>query len=94
MWLSDPADLRDRLLETIYHFHAFPPGMDLVTGVLLKLGGSHAATLALVTFWAVGLVLVNSLFYLSRVSGLSTRVALGMAVAFSLLPQSIYFEHL
>jgi hypothetical protein len=94
MWLSDPADLRDRLLETLYYYHAFPPGMNLMTGVLLKLGGSAAATLALATFWGLGLVIVNSLFYLSRVSGLSTRAALGVAVAFSLLPQSIYFEHL
>lgn len=94
MWMSDPADLRDRLLETLYYFHAFPPGMNLVTGMLLKLGGSHAATLALATFWALGLVLVNALFHLCRVSGLSSPVALGVAVAFSLLPQSIYFEHL
>lgn len=94
MWLSDPADLHDRLLETLYYFHAFPPGMNLVTGILLKLGGSHAATLALATFWVLGLVLVNSLFYLSRVSGLPAPVALGLAVAFSLLPQSMYFENL
>jgi len=94
MWLSDPADLRDRLLETLYYGHAFPPGMNLLTGLLLKLGGSHAATLALATFWALGLVIVNSLLYLLRVCGVSTRVALGMTMAFSLLPQSIYFEHL
>ena len=94
MWLSDPADLSDRLLETLYYFHAFPPGMNLMTGILLKIGGSHAATLAVATFWALGLVIVNSLFYLSRVSGLSPRGALGVAVAFSMLPQSIYFENL
>jgi hypothetical protein len=94
MWLSDPADLRDRLLETLYYSHAFPPGMNLLTGLLLTLGGTHAATLALAAFWALGLVIVNALFYLCRVSGLSTHVALGIAVAFSLLPQTIYFEHL
>ena len=94
MWLSDPADLHDRLFETLYYFHAFPPGMNLMTGILLKLGGSHAATLAHAGFWALGLVLANSLFYLSRVSGLSGPVALAVAVAFSLIPQSIYFEHL
>jgi 4-amino-4-deoxy-L-arabinose transferase-like glycosyltransferase len=94
MWLSDPADLRDRLLETLYYFHAFPPGMDFITGVFLKLGGSHAATLALITFWLLGFVIVNALFYLLRVSGLSVFVALGVSVAFSLIPQSIYFENL
>ena len=33
MWLSDPADLQERLLQTIYYFHAFPPGMDLLSGI-------------------------------------------------------------
>ena len=94
MWLSDPADLQDRLLQTIYYFHAFPPGMDLFSGILLKLGGTHAAALAQLTFWLFGLVLVHSLFYLARASGLSARASLIVAVAFSVLPQSVYFEHL
>jgi len=94
MWLSDPADLQHRLLQTIYYFHAFPPGMDLFTGILLKLAGTHAALLAQATFWVFGLVLVNSLFYLGRASGLSARASFIVAIAFSLLPQSIYFEYL
>ena len=94
MWLSDPADLQNRLLQTIYYFHAFPPGMDLLSGVLLKVGGAHAAALAHALFWLFGLVLVLSLFYLARVSGLSAGAALVVSLGFSLLPQSIYFEHL
>ena len=94
MWLSDPVDLTDRLLETIYYFHAFPPGMDLLSGVLLKLGGGDAAAVAQALFWAFGLVLVLSLFYLARTSGLPQNVSLLVALAFSLLPQAIYFEHL
>jgi hypothetical protein len=94
MWLSDPADLQDRLLQTIYYFHAFPPGMDLLTGILLKIAGAHAAVLAHAIFWLFGLVLVNSLFYLARALGLSVRVSFIVAIAFSLLPQAIYFENL
>jgi hypothetical protein len=94
MWLSDPADLQDRLLQTIYYFHAFPPGMDFFTGILLKVGGTHAALLAQIAFWLLGLMLVNSLFYLGRVAGLSARASFIVALAFSLLPQSIYFENL
>ena len=94
MWLSDPADLQDRLLQTIYYFHAFPPGMDLFTGILLKVAGAHAALLAQITFWLLGLVLITSIFYLARACGLSARVSFIVAIAFSLLPQSIYFEHL
>jgi len=94
MWLADPGDLRDRLFETLYYFHAFPPGMDLVTGILLKLGGAEAGTLALLLFWTMGLALVNALFALGRAAGLSTRAALGVAIAFALSPPAIYFEHL
>ena len=96
MWLSDPADLRDRLFETLYYYHAFPPGMNLLTGVLLKLAGSQiqAATLALGFFWVLGLVVANSVFYLGRAAGLSVRVALGVAIVVSCLPQSFFFEYL
>ena len=94
MWLSDPADLQNRLLQTLYYFHAFPPGMDLFTGILLKVAGTNAALLAHITFWLLGVVLVNSLFYLACALGLSTRVSFVVAIVFSLLPQSIYFEHL
>jgi hypothetical protein len=94
MWLSDPADLQQRLLQTIYYFHAFPPGMNLLSGILLKLGGTHVAALAHLTFFLFGLVLVHSVYYLTRAVGLPARLRLVVAVAFSLLPQSIYFEHL
>lgn len=94
MWLSDPADLQSRLLETIYYFHAFPPGMAVLTGVLLKAGGAYAAPLALLVFWGLGLLLVTTLFHLCRVSGLSFPVAFAVSTAFSLAPPSLYFEHL
>jgi hypothetical protein len=80
--------------ETLYYFHAFPPGMSLLAGVLLKVGGAGAATLALAVFWSLGLAIANALFYLCRASGLTFGAALGTAAAFALLPQSIYFEHL
>jgi 4-amino-4-deoxy-L-arabinose transferase-like glycosyltransferase len=68
--------------------------MDALTGLLLKLGGTDAAALALATFRALGLLIVNAVFYLCRASGLPAGAALAVATAFSLLPQSIYFEHL
>ena len=94
MWLSDPGDLRERLLETLWYFHAFPPGMNAVTGVLLKISEPNAAGLAQAAFLALGLVFVNGLFYLARAVGLSTRIGVGFALVFSLIPPSLYFEHL
>ena len=41
IFLSDLRDLRERLWETLYYAHSFPPGMNLLTGVILKVGGPH-----------------------------------------------------
>lgn len=94
MFLSDPVSLRERLGETLLHFHAYPPGMNLLTGILLKLGESRAPALAHACFVICGLILANSLLYLFRVSGLSKGVRLGLCVAFCLTPACIYFENL
>lgn len=94
MFLCDPSDLRARAFDCVYYFHAYPPGMNLLASVLLKLGGAGAAKLAWVVFSLLGLVLVQALFYLLRALGVSRRPAFAVAVAFSLIPQTLYFEHL
>lgn len=94
MFLSDLADLRERLLETVFYFHAFAPGMNLITGVLLKLGPDHVAGLAACLFWAFGGLLVACLFRILRALGLTRPAALAVTVLFSLLPQTLYLEHL
>ncbi len=73
-------------------FHAYPPGWNLLTGALLALG--DAASLAGSLFGLLGLVLVNALFVLGRALELSRRTAFALALAFSLTPPTLYFEHL
>lgn len=94
MFLADAAHLRDRLLETLYYFHAFPPGLNLLAGILLKIGGPEFETVADVAFTAFGLVLVNSLLYLGRALRLARPIRIGVCVGFLLAPPSIYFGHL
>jgi hypothetical protein len=94
MFLADPADLRERLLETVYYFHAFPPGMNLLTGVLLKISSNHTAALAHGVFLGCGLLMAGSLLYLARAVGISRGWALASAFAFSMLPATLYFENL
>src|SRR5688500_12662048 len=94
MFLADPEDLRERLLETVFYFHSFPPGMNLLSGLLLKLSPDHVAGLAAGVLHLSGLVLLNSLFYLCRASGLSSAVAFALSLVFCLIPQAIYFENL
>jgi len=94
MALADPEDLRTHLLRTVYYAHASPPGMNLFTGWLLKLGGAHAAALAHAVLLAAGLVLVNAVFRLLRLLEFGRGAALAIATAFSLAPAALYFEHL
>lgn len=94
MFLADPRELESALASTVYHFHAFPPGMNVLTGLLLKLGPDFIEWTAFATFVVAGLVLCNSLLYLARHLGLSRRVALVFTLVFALLPQTLYFENL
>ena len=94
MFLADSAELESDFLGTLYYFHAFPPGMNVLTGVLLKFPPRWLAASALSVFALSGLVLANSLLYLARQVGVGRRTALGLAVVFSLLPQTLFFENL
>jgi hypothetical protein len=93
MFLADPGDLRGRLLETVVYFHAFPPAMNLLTGVLLKLAPDHLESLTRTLFLVAGLVLANALYYLCR-RVLRRRRALAVTLAFCVIPQCLFFEHL
>jgi hypothetical protein len=94
MVLSDPRDLAEQLFETLFYSHSYPPGFNVLTGVILKLGGMKALGVAHGVFQLFGFALAYSLFYMCRASGLSFRAALAISIAFGLVPQSIYFEHL
>jgi hypothetical protein len=94
MFLADLADLRERLWETVYYFHAFPPGWNLLTGVLLKLSPDHVAGMAHALFIACGLLMVNSLLYLARVVGVPRWAGLGLSFAFAIIPPTLFFENL
>lgn len=94
MFLSDPAALAQRLFETVFYFHAFAPGTNLLTGVLLKIAPDHLQTAAAAVFFGSGYLLFVSLFHLGRAVGLRSRPALLLSLSFSLVPASIYFENL
>jgi hypothetical protein len=94
MFLSDLVDLRERLLETVYYFHAFGPGMNLITGMLLKLSPDHLATSAAFVFWMFGGLLSVCLFQILKALGYGRWTAMALALAFSLLPQTLYLENL
>jgi hypothetical protein len=94
MFLADRADLTERLSESLVQFHAYPPLMNALTGVALKLGGSRAAGLLTIVYWGFGLVLASSLLGLLRTFGVGRRASFATALAFALVPPTLYLEHL
>jgi len=94
MFLADPADLRERLGQTLLDFHAYPPLLNLIAGLALKLAGPAAAGLLTVVYSGLGLGLASSLLALLRAFGIGRRAAFATALAFSLSPPALYLEHL
>jgi hypothetical protein len=94
MFLADPDALRERLLETVYYFHAFAPGMNLITGLLLKLSSAHLSSSAAALFWASGYLLLIASCQLFHLLGCSKWTSMLLALGLSLVPQSLYLENL
>jgi hypothetical protein len=97
MFLDDPELLQRHLWRSLLNFHCYPPGMNLLTGVLLKLSSGHMGLLvrlAHVAFIVAGLLLSNSLLYLFKAVGFRARVAVILSFVFSIIPPIMYFENL
>lgn len=94
MFLDDVEALHRHLLRTLLYFHAFAPGMNLITGVLLKLAPGHLLGLATALFWAFGAAMTLSLARILELLGLPRAASFVLAVAFSLLPQTLFLENL
>jgi hypothetical protein len=94
MFLDDVEALRQHLLRTVFYFHAFAPGMNLMTGTLLKISPDHIAGLATALFWAFGALMTLSLAHILSTLGFARWPALALALAFSLLPQTLFLENL
>jgi hypothetical protein len=94
MFLADPADLRERLMSTLRDFHAYPPLMNAVAGVALKLAGGAAAWCVTALYVGLGLVLASSLLALLQAFGVGRRASFATALSFGLTPPVVYMEHL
>jgi hypothetical protein len=94
MFLDELEALHHHLLQTIYYFHAFAPGMNLLTGVLLKLGADHLQVLSAGLFWLFGALLTASLYRVLHTLDYSRWAAAALAFSFSLLPQTLFLENL
>ncbi|HEX6277280.1 MAG TPA: hypothetical protein VFZ53_29765 [Polyangiaceae bacterium] len=90
LFFADPADLHERLGDTLVHFHLYPPGMNLCAGALFAAGGGQNA--ARFVYAVMGGVLVNALYYLLRALGIPALAGLLVTLAFASIPSTVYFE--
>jgi hypothetical protein len=65
MQFIDAHLLRDRLFESIWYWHAHPPGLNLLVGVAYRLFGDGASTFLALLFHGLGFVVALGLFALT-----------------------------
>ena len=65
MQFIDPPLLRDRLLESLWYYHAHPPLLNLFTGIGLKLFDDDAGGYFALTFHVLGLAMALAVYLLT-----------------------------
>jgi 4-amino-4-deoxy-L-arabinose transferase-like glycosyltransferase len=93
MQFIDQELLANRLLESLWYYHANPPLLNLFTGLGIKLFGPNATAVFAVCFHALGLVLAWCVYLLTaRLSG--SRLAAGITSALLVFsPSFVLYEN-
>lgn len=93
MQFIDPPLLRERLLESLWYYHAHPPLLNLFVGVGLKVFGEQADAYYTLCFHALGLAMAFAVYILTlRLAG--TRVAAVLAAALLVFsPAFVLYEN-
>lgn len=90
----DPELLKHRLLESLFYLHVQPPGLDLYTGVALKLFPESYGIALHAVYLATGLGICWLTYYLLRACGVRDWIAFLLASAFAISPGVVLFENL
>jgi hypothetical protein len=93
MQFIDAVLLRDRLLESLWYYHAHPPLLNLFAGIGVKAFGEHADVFFAVCFHALGVVMalaVHALTLRLTKSRVAALIAAGLLV-FS--PSFVLYEN-
>jgi hypothetical protein len=93
MQFIDADLLRDRMLESIWYWHAHPPGLNLLVGVAYEIFGGGAPTFLALLFNGLGVGVALGLFALTlRLTG--TRVAAYLSTALVVMsPGFVLYEN-
>ncbi|MGB2635568.1 MAG: hypothetical protein WAM58_16680 [Candidatus Acidiferrum sp.] len=89
----DPVLLRTRLLETSYYAHTYPPGYNIMLGVVLKLFPNHFVTAFHVLYMMFGVALLFSLYESLQAVGVGPVLSAVLASLFIISPECILYEN-
>jgi hypothetical protein len=90
----DPVLLRNDFWRSIFYLEQQPPAFNFFLGVALHLAPSHPQVVFQPVYLALGLALSFSLFELMDRMGVDRRIALAIALVFTLSPSTILYENL
>src|SRR5271170_5347180 len=90
----DPALLRADFWRSIFYLEQQPPVFNFFLGAMLHLLPSHPEVGFQLIYLGLGLVLSLSLFDLMDRLGIDRRIALAIALIFTLSPSTILYENL
>jgi hypothetical protein len=90
--LVDPDLLRDRLVESVWYFHAQPPAFNLLVGIVLRWSPLAPSTSLHAVFVVFGMALMVGLWDLGRQLGLR-RWALAAALVVGCAPTTVLYEN-
>ena len=89
----DPQLLKHRLIESMIYLHVQPPGLNIYTGIALKLF-PHSYPIALhIAHLVLGLAICWLIYYLMRVLSVSRWIAFALAAWFTVSPGVVLFEN-
>ncbi|HEY6345046.1 MAG TPA: hypothetical protein VIY49_26415 [Bryobacteraceae bacterium] len=90
----DPVLLRNDFWRSIFYLEQQPPAFNFFLGAGLHLAPSHPQVVFQPVYLALGLALSFSLFELMDRLGVDRRIALAIALVFTLSPSTILYENL
>jgi 4-amino-4-deoxy-L-arabinose transferase-like glycosyltransferase len=93
MQFIDPSLLRERLLESLWYYHAHPPLLNLFVGVGLKLFGEHADVYYALCFHVLGLAMALAVYALTlRLAG-ARAAAITVVTLLVFSPAFVLYEN-
>jgi hypothetical protein len=90
----DPALLRNDFWRSIFYLEQQPPAFNFFLGAALHVAPSHPQVVFQPVYLALGLALSFSLFELMDRMGVDRRIALAIALLFTLSPSTLLYENL